>query len=156
MQPLAEPVSRLIDAFAQLPGIGPKTASRWPIFCVAMSQRFNLKALEELKANTLSAASAPTSPTETRPVCDDAQRNYALICVVGSRQTQAIERTANMPAYHAARRHLSGRGVNDELKIAELLQRIQAGGSAAPPDVDPPMPRIDATPSVYPGNLTGD
>ncbi|MFN2202403.1 MAG: recombination protein RecR, partial [Caldilineaceae bacterium] len=28
MSSLAEPVTRVIDAFSQLPGIGPKTASR--------------------------------------------------------------------------------------------------------------------------------
>ena len=32
MEPLAPPVARLIDAFARLPGIGPKTASRLAFF----------------------------------------------------------------------------------------------------------------------------
>ena len=32
MQSLAEPVSKLIDAFSKLPGIGPKTASRLVYF----------------------------------------------------------------------------------------------------------------------------
>ena len=56
MQPLAEPVSKLIDAFSQLPGIGPKTASRLTYFLLRSDEAIALnlaKALEELKINTL-------------------------------------------------------------------------------------------------------
>ena len=56
MQPLAEPVTKLIDAFGQLPGIGPKTASRLTYFLLRADTSVSLnlaRALEELKANTL-------------------------------------------------------------------------------------------------------
>ncbi len=56
MQPLAEPVSNLIDAFSQLPGIGPKTATRLTYYLLRNDEAIALKlarALEELKQRTL-------------------------------------------------------------------------------------------------------
>jgi recombination protein RecR len=145
MQPLAEPVSRLIDAFAQLPGIGPKTASRLAYFLLRSDESIALnlaKALEELKANTLFCSVCfNIADRDPCPVCDDAQRNHALICVVEEPlDVQAIERTGEYAGvYHVLHGAISPvEGVGpDELKIAELLKRIQAGGSAAPPDLDP-------------------
>jgi len=40
--PLIEPVARLIESFARLPGIGPKTAA-------LLHQRFKISSLAELK-----------------------------------------------------------------------------------------------------------
>lgn len=140
MQPLAEPVSKLIDAFSQLPGIGPKTASRLTYFLLRSDEAIALnlaKALEELKVNTLFCSVCfNIADRDPCPVCSDVQRNHALICVVEEPlDVQAIERTGEYAGvYHVLHGAISPvEGVGpDELKIAELLRRIQAGGSDAP------------------------
>ena len=56
MQQLAQPVSNLIEAFSQLPGIGPKSASRLAYFLLRSDSSIALNlahALEELKEKTL-------------------------------------------------------------------------------------------------------
>ena len=50
VSPVIEPVARLIESFARLPGIGPKTAQRLT---------FHLLRAQESEARTLAAALAP-------------------------------------------------------------------------------------------------
>ena len=50
-----EPVTKLIDALARLPGVGPKTASRLTYFLLRQPDEFSLTladALRELKSQT--------------------------------------------------------------------------------------------------------
>ena len=133
MQPLAEPITALIEAFSALPGIGPKTASRLTYFLLRSDDSISINlahALEELKANTLFCTVchniADRNPCS---VCDDTQRDHGTVCVVEEPlDVQAIERTRE---YHGVYHVLHGaispvEGIGPEdLKIAELLQRIQ-------------------------------
>lgn len=133
MQPLAEPVSKLIEAFGQLPGIGPKTASRLTYFLLRADASIatNLAtALQELKANTLFCSVCHNiADRDPCPICADTQRDHAIICVVEEPlDVQAIERTRE---YHGVYHVLHGAispmaGVGpDDLKIVELQRRIQ-------------------------------
>ena len=138
MQPLAEPISKLIEAFSQLPGIGPKTASRLTYFLLRTDAAVatNLaKALEELKENTLFCSICHNiADRDPCPICTDQQRDQLLICVVEEPlDVQAIERTRE---YHGVYHVLHGAispmaGVGpDDLKIASLLRRAQSVNSA--------------------------
>jgi len=140
MQLLAEPVSNLIEAFSQLPGIGPKTASRLTYFLLRNDESIALKlahALEELKSGTLFCSVCHNiADRDPCPVCDNPQRDHAVICVVEEPlDVQAIERTHE---YHGTYHVLHGSispvdGIGpDDLKIAELLQRIQRGLASEP------------------------
>ena len=151
MQPLAEPVSNLIDAFTQLPGIGPKTASRLTYFLLRSDESVAVNlahALEALKANTLLCSICHNiADRDPCPICDDAQRDQGTICVVEEPlDVQAIERTRE---YHGVYHVLHGaispvEGVGpDDLKIGELLQRIQQSLSGRP---DPQRPELPVTP----------
>ncbi len=141
MQPLAEPVSQLIEAFTQLPGIGPKTASRLAYFLLRSDDAVALnlaRALEDLKANTLFCSICHNiADREPCAICSNAQRDHGTICVVEEPlDVQAIERTREYQGVyhvlHGAISPVDGIGPED-LKIGELLQRIQqAEGSAAP------------------------
>lgn len=133
MQTLAEPVSQLIDAFSALPGIGPKTASRLTYYILRADESVakNLaKALENLKANTIFCSRCfNIADRDPCPICANPQRDHATICVVEEPlDVQAIERTGE---YHGLYHVLHGaispvEGVGpDDLKVAELLQRIQ-------------------------------
>ena len=133
MQPLAEPVSKLIEAFGQLPGIGPQTASRLTYFLLRADASIatNLAtALQELKANTLFCSVCHNiADRDPCPICADTQRDHSIICVVEEPlDVQAIERTRE---YHGVYHVLHGAispmaGVGpDDLKIVELQRRIQ-------------------------------
>lgn len=145
MQPLAEPVSNLIDAFSQLPGIGPKTASRLAYFLLRSDEAIahNLaRALEELKARTLFCTVCHNiADRDPCAICSSTQRDHSLICVVEEPlDVQAIERTREYNGLyhvlHGAISPVEGVGPED-LKIGELLRRIQQppapdGGESVP------------------------
>jgi recombination protein RecR len=133
MQPLAQPVSNLIEAFGRLPGIGPKTASRLAYFLLRADEAIALnlaKALTELKANTLfCSACFNIADRDPCAVCGDLQRDQSLICVVEEPlDVQAVERTREFHGLyhvlHGAISPVAGVGP-DDLKIGELLRRIQ-------------------------------
>jgi recombination protein RecR len=151
MQPLAEPITNLVEAFSQLPGIGPKTASRLTYFLLRSDESISLNlshALADLKANTLFCMVCHNI-ADRNPcgVCDDAQRDHSTVCVVEEPlDVQAIERTRD---YHGVYHVLHGaispvEGIGPEdLKIGELLQRIQLSLSDTP---DPTRPEQTLTP----------
>jgi recombination protein RecR len=133
MQPLAEPVSNLIEAFSQLPGIGPKTASRLTYFLLRADDSVSLNlanALTALKAGTLFCSICQNiADHDPCAICDNTQRDHSIICVVEEPlDVQAIERTRE---YHGLYHVLHGaispvQGIGpDDLKIRELLQRLQ-------------------------------
>jgi recombination protein RecR len=135
MQSLAEPVTKLIDAFAKLPGIGPKTASRLTYFLLRSDESIALDlaaALQELKAKTLFCSICHNiADSDPCMICANGQRDHSLICVVEEPlDVQAIERTrAFHGVYHVLHGAISpmeGRGP-DDLKIAQLLKRIEQG-----------------------------
>lgn len=139
MSSLAEPITRLIDAFAQLPGIGPKTASRLTYFLLRSDESIALNlahALEELKSGTLFCHVCHNiADRDPCPICDDPQRDHSIICVVEEPlDVQAIERTHEYKGvYHVLHGKISPmEGVGpDDLKINELLQRIQRGAASS-------------------------
>jgi len=138
MQPIAEPVSNLIEAFSKLPGIGPKTASRLTYFLLRSDEaiaRDLSQALAELKAKTLFCRICHNiADQDPCSICTSGQRDHATICVVEEPlDVQAIERTrAFHGVYHVLHGAISpmeGRGP-DDLKISELLKRIHQGNPA--------------------------
>lgn len=140
MQPLAEPVSKLIDAFSALPGIGPKTASRLVYYLLRADESASLnlaRALEDLKANTLFCSRCfNIADRDPCAVCSSAERDQSLVCVVEEPlDVQAVERTRE---YHGVYHVLHGaispmEGIGpDNLRIGELLQRIQQSQAGVP------------------------
>ncbi len=133
MQPLAEPVSNLIDAFSQLPGIGPKTATRLAYYLLRSDEAVAIKlarALEELKQRTVFCSVCfNIADQDPCAICANQQRDHGLICVVEEPlDVQAIERTREFAGVyhvlHGAISPVEGVGPED-LKVGELLQRIQ-------------------------------
>jgi recombination protein RecR len=139
MQPLAEPISRLIEAFSKLPGIGPKTAGRLTYFLLRSDESIALelaRALQDLKANTLFCSICHNiADRDPCPICTNGQRDHSLICVVEEPlDVQAIERTRLFHGVyhvlHGAISPMEGKGP-DDLKIPQLLQRIRHGNPTA-------------------------
>lgn len=140
-QSLPPSVTRLIDALAQLPGIGPKSASRLAYYLLRQPTETSLalaEALHGLKAHTrLCSVCMNITETDPCPLCADAARDRSLICVVEEPlDVTAIERSrAYKGSYHVLHGVMSPiNGVGpDELKISELLTRIQRATTAGEP-----------------------
>jgi recombination protein RecR len=126
-----EPVARLIEAFARLPGIGPKTAQRLT---------YHLLRAPDAEARTLATALVAVrdevvfcercfniSDAPLCPICRDPARDEQRICVVEEPlDVLAIERTGEFRGvYHVLHGAISPiDGVGPErLKIRELLER---------------------------------
>jgi recombination protein RecR len=135
---LPRSVQRLIDEFARLPGIGPKSASRLTFYLLrsADEQSTDLAtALQELKAQT-QLCSTCINITEDDPclICSDDGRNRDLLCVVEEPlDVVAIERSrafnGRYHVLHGAISPVEGIGP-DDLKITELVDTVEKGGLA--------------------------
>ncbi len=134
---LPKPVSRLIEEFQRLPGIGPKTASRlaYHLLRVPEEQASSLgQALLDLRAQTrFCSVCFNITDTATDPcsVCRDPQREGSLLCVVEAPlDVQAIERAQGFKGrYHVLHGAISPvEGIGPEnLKIRELVERVRVG-----------------------------
>ena len=135
---LPAPLQNLINAFARLPGIGPKTASRLAFFLLnSPTELANdlAQALAELKTGTVDCPICFNITTAGRSeceICASSERDAGLVCVVEEAlDVLALERTGGYQGrYHVLRGALSpieGIGPED-LTIAELVRRVQGGG----------------------------
>jgi recombination protein RecR len=136
MAGMIKPISNVYDQLRRLPGLGSKTALRLAYHVIDMDA-----ADVERMAATLIAAKQQIhlckrcfnfTDRELCEICTDSQRDQGLICVVEEPQdVLAMERTHGYKGvYHVLHGVLSpldGVGPND-LKIKELLQRLQRGG----------------------------
>ncbi|KGR89149.1 MULTISPECIES: recombination mediator RecR [Lysinibacillus] len=128
-----EPISKLIDSFMKLPGIGPKTAARLAFFVLSMKEDDVLsfsKALIDAKRN-LSYCSVCGNITDVDPchICTDKQRDHSIICVVqDTKDVIAMEKMRDYNGmYHVLQGAISpmdGIGPED-INVASLLVRLQ-------------------------------
>ena len=132
---LPRSVQRLIDEFARLPGIGPKSASRLTFYLLRATDNQALdlsSALHELKERTrLCSVCFNITEDDPCPICDDDARDTGLLCVVEEPlDVLAIERSrafnGRYHVLHGAISPVEGIGPED-LRLAELLQRVAAG-----------------------------
>lgn len=139
--PVIEPVARLIEAFARLPGIGPKTAQRLT---------YHLLRAPDAEARTLARALVAVrdqvvfcdrcfniSDQPLCPICRDPGRDETRLCVVEEPlDVLAIERTGEFKGryhvLHGAISPIDGIGP-DRLKVRELLERADAAARDGTP-----------------------
>jgi recombination protein RecR len=135
MPDFAEPITRLIDQFKRLPGIGQKTAQRLA-FHVLRSSPEEAQALAEAIRDAkvkIRECSLCNNITDADPCfyCTSSNRNHSVICVVEEpHNIIAIERTRQYNGlYHALGGALSPlEGVGpDQLKLKSLIERLKAG-----------------------------
>ncbi|AIK36402.1 recombination protein RecR [Bacillus pseudomycoides] len=128
-----EPISKLIDSFMKLPGIGPKTAVRLAFFVLDMKEEDVLdfaKSLVNAKRN-LTYCSVCGHITDRDPcyICDDSHRDQSVVCVVQeAKDVIAMEKMKEYQGvYHVLRGAISpmeGIGPED-INIPQLLKRLQ-------------------------------
>ena len=130
------PLTKLIEQFERLPGIGRKSAQRLAFYILNMTKKkaeeFSKIILEAHEKIHRCPICQNLTDQELCPVCQAEDRDKTTICVVENAQdVMAFERTRE---YHGLYHVLHGLispmdGVGPEqLYIKELLARIQAGG----------------------------
>ena len=132
----AGPVSRLIDEFHKLPGIGPKTAQRLAYYLIRMpadEARGLAEAIGAVKDRIVLCGEC-FDITESDPcsICVDEGRDRTRLCVVEEPlDVRALERTRSYRGlYHVLHGVISpinGIGPED-LKIKGLLKRLRIDG----------------------------
>ncbi len=133
---LARPLARLIDELSKLPGIGPKTAQRlaYHILRTSQADAESLAAAVRAVKTDLRYCSVCFNIAEADPcaVCAADDRDHTVVCVVEEPlDVLAIERTGQFKGvYHVLHGAISPvNGVRpDDLRIAQLVRRVQAGG----------------------------
>jgi recombination protein RecR len=127
------PVERLVEAFARLPGIGTKTASRLTYYLLRVPQEESKELAEALLAMRTETHFCSTcfniTVDDPCPICQDERREGRLICVVEEPlDVVAIERTQQFNGryhvLHGAINPVEGIGPED-LRIDELMARIE-------------------------------
>jgi recombination protein RecR len=133
MQPTVEPVARLIEQFARLPGIGPKSAQRLTFYLLRNPAQVSeelAEAIRHMKHAVMFCSECQNiTDSDPCPVCRSETRDRRVICVVEEPlDILALERTRGYRGlYHVLHGALSPvEGIGpDELKIKELLSRLQ-------------------------------
>ncbi|HET7012008.1 MAG TPA: recombination mediator RecR [Anaerolineales bacterium] len=135
---LPRAVERLVEAFARLPGVGPKTASRLTYFLLRAPEGESLELAEALRAmraeTTLCSVCFNITDRQVDPcgICRDPARQAGVICVVEAPlDVLALDRTGTYRGryhvLHGAISPVEGVGPED-LRLNELVARIAAGG----------------------------
>ena len=130
--PDADPIRRLIHAFARLPGIGEKTASRLAFFVMRADDHVAkdlAQALIEVREHVqLCSICCNLTAEDPCRFCADPRRDDRVICVVESVPSLlAIERTNEFRGrYHVLHGVLAPLdGVGPEmLHVSELIRRL--------------------------------
>lgn len=126
------PLSRLIEQFERLPGIGHKTAQRLAYYVLNLSkegaEEFSNAILEAHDKIHYCKVCCNLTDQELCPICRNEGRDKSIICVVEDpRDVFALERTNEFKAMyhvlHGAISPLGGVGP-DQLCIKELLARV--------------------------------
>jgi recombination protein RecR len=130
----AAPLSKLIEQFERLPGIGRKTAQRLAFFVLNLSEEqaeeFAKSIVDAKKGMHYCSICQNLTDSDVCSICANPSRNHSVICVVEDpRDVIAFERTRDFDGlYHVLHGVISPMdGIGpDGLKIKELLKRVNS------------------------------
>ena len=134
MSELIEPIARLQQQFARLPGIGSKSALRlaYYIASIPVEQAEELASAIDQGRKSIRYCSICGNYTvqDPCPICRDDSRKNGILCVVKDpRDVAAIERMRDFRGlYHVLHGTISPmNGIGpDDIRIKELLSRIKS------------------------------
>ncbi len=132
----ALPLTKLIEQFARLPGVGRKTAQRFAFYILDLpeekARQFAEAIVDARTKMKKCAVCGNLTDQELCPICAASGRDHSVICVVEDpRDVLAFERTREYNGvYHVLHGLISPmEGVGPEqLTIKELLARVNKGG----------------------------
>jgi recombination protein RecR len=128
-------LNKLIDQFARLPGIGPKSAERLAFHVLKSEADAALalaQAISDVKSNVRQCRICfNLAESDTCRICSDASRDHDIICVVEqARDVISLEKTGLCKwVYHVLGGHIAPlEGVEPgDLTIDELVKRVRTG-----------------------------
>ena len=131
----SSPISRLIDAFSNLPSIGKKSAERLAYHVLKMPNEEAIEFAESIRAVKENLRPCKTcfnlSENEECGICKDPRRDQTILCIVEQvRDLLAIEQAGSFRGlYHVLQGRLSPLdGIGPEkLSINTLVARINEG-----------------------------
>lgn len=131
-------LNNLIEQFAKLPGVGPKTAERLTFYILKSDTREAMalaEAISEVKKNIRQCKTCfNLAESETCSICADPRRDKSIICVVEQpKDVISLEKTGLCKwGYHVLNGHIAPlEGVEPgDLTIDALVKRIRTGGIA--------------------------
>ena len=131
----SSPISRLIDAFSNLPSIGKKSAERLAYHVLKMPNEEAIEFAESIRAVKENLRPCKTcfnlSENEECDICKDPRRDQTVLCIVEQvRDLLAIEQAGSFRGlYHVLQGRLSPLdGIGPEkLSINTLVTRINEG-----------------------------
>jgi recombination protein RecR len=156
-------ISRLMEEFGKLPGIGPKTAERLTHYLLAADRTEALQLAEALRgiAERVHPCRQCFNLTEGElcSICSDPRRDSGLLCVVEQpRDLAAMERAGTYRGlYHVLQGRLApleNMGP-EQLTVDALLRRVQQGGVQEVILATNPNLEGDGT-ALYLSSLLGD
>jgi len=129
-------LNELVEQFAKLPGIGPKTAERLAFYILKADPAEALalaEAISDVKHNIHQCRVCfNLAESELCSICADTRRDHSIICVVEQpKDVISLEKTGLCRwVYHVLNGHIAPlEGVEpDDLTIDALIKRIRAGG----------------------------
>lgn len=135
MQYFPAALQDLADQFARLPGIGGKTAQRLAFHVLELpieqAQAFSDAIMEAKRSVHTCPVCQNLTDRELCPICDDPNRDQALICVVADpKDVIAMERSREFfGVYHVLHGVISplNHVTQDDIRIKELLHRVASG-----------------------------
>jgi len=149
MYPTIEPLARLAAQLSRLPGIGPKSAQRLAYHLLDVPKEQAAELADAIVSARTRVFCCPVCGgyTDRSPcaLCADPQRDAGVLCVVqDARDIAAMEKSREFNGlYHVLHGVLSPMdGVGpDDIRLRELLERVDAGGVrevilATNPDVE--------------------
>lgn len=128
-----EPISKLIDSFMKLPGIGPKTAVRLAFFVIDMEDddvvEFSKALVGAKRELNYCEICGHITDQKACSICQDQHRDESIVCVVeDSKDVIAMEKMREFNGkYHVLHGSISpmdGLGPED-INIASLIQRLK-------------------------------
>jgi recombination protein RecR len=141
---VGDPIRRLVQELSRLPGIGEKTATRLAFHLIRIASGHGRQQVTDLAQALLDVTdkirlcSVCMTMTEVDPcaTCADTRRDGDVICVVATPSDLiAIDRGGHFRGkfhvLHGLLSPLEGIGP-DDLRIAELLRRLDGGPSSPP------------------------
>ena len=128
-----EPISKLMDSFMKLPGIGPKTAVRLAFFVLNMKDddvmNFANALVNAKRELTHCSICGHITDKEVCAICSDPNRDESIICVVEDpKDVIAMEKmkeyNGKYHVLHGAISPMDGIGPED-INVPDLLNRLK-------------------------------
>lgn len=133
---LPDPIARAIESFGRMPGIGPKSAQRLAFYLLRQPRDVSealSRAILDLKDLIFECSQCfNLGSSDPCSVCTDAARDRSTICVVEAPlDVIALEKLGTYRGlYHVLHGSFSPMDgvLEDDLRVAELVLRVTAGG----------------------------